>query len=254
MSVDEPMSPKTPKTPGTPYPVANSQAVNELLTMMKGTLNTLGATFDSLGEQSAKVATLGPALDSAHQIHQLRRQMRAQEKHQDARITDIRSFVKDDFKVQIAELMKVQIQEQIKAEIAMQTKNEVDAQIHEHLPIPLHVQAQESQLQLSEVRVQLKNSEARRHNSHLKSTNLNEQLSIVIKKDGTESVLWPKTLRALFGFDLDNARALVKDFGLTEHELREGNINRFMAFIGIQFHLIPPIYNSQGGNALSLAM
>jgi hypothetical protein len=47
---------------------------------MKSNLNTLGATFDSLGEQSAKVASLGPALDTAHQIHQLRRQMRNQEK------------------------------------------------------------------------------------------------------------------------------------------------------------------------------
>ncbi|KAF8342713.1 uncharacterized protein EI90DRAFT_3115271 [Cantharellus anzutake] len=242
MAENEPLSPKTPRTPGTPYPVANTQAVNELLTMMKGTLNTLGATFDSLGEQSAKVASLGPALDSAHQIHQLRRQMRAQEKHQDARITDIRDFVKDDFKVQIADLMKEQIQDQIKNEIAMQTRAEVDSQITEHLPIPLHVQAQESQQQLTEVRVQLKNSEARRNNSHVKSTNLDEPLSAVLKKDGSESVLWPKTLRFLFSYELDQARALVKDFGLVEHELREGNINRFMAFIGIQFHLIPPIY------------
>jgi len=70
----------TPRTPGTPYPTANTQAVNELFSLMKNNLNALGATFDSLGEQSAKVASLGPALDTAHQIHQLRRQMRNQEK------------------------------------------------------------------------------------------------------------------------------------------------------------------------------
>lgn len=70
----------TPRTPGTPYPVQNTAAVNDLLMLMKTNLNTLGATFDSLGEQSAKVATLGPAMDTAHQIHQLRRQMRNQEK------------------------------------------------------------------------------------------------------------------------------------------------------------------------------
>lgn len=77
-----PLSPSFPRTSGagTPYPVANTQAVNDLLTMMKSTLNTLGATFDSLGEQSAKVASLGPALDSARQIHELRKQMRHQEK------------------------------------------------------------------------------------------------------------------------------------------------------------------------------
>lgn len=70
----------TPRTPSTPYPTGNGAAVNDLLMLMKTNLNTLGATFDSLGEQSAKVATLGPALDTAHQIHQLRRQMRTQEK------------------------------------------------------------------------------------------------------------------------------------------------------------------------------
>lgn len=64
----------------TPYPPPDTAAVNDLLQMMKSTLNTLGATFDNLGEQSAKVASLGPAIDSAHQIHQLRRQMRAQDK------------------------------------------------------------------------------------------------------------------------------------------------------------------------------
>lgn len=74
------LSPMTPRTPGTPYPIANTAAVNELLMLMKSNLNTLGATFDSLGEQSAKVATLGPAMDTAHQVHQLRRQMRNQEK------------------------------------------------------------------------------------------------------------------------------------------------------------------------------
>jgi hypothetical protein len=74
------MSPRTPFTPGTPYPIGNASAVNELLALMKLNLNTLGATFDTLGEQSAKVATLGPAMDTAHQIHQLRRQMRTQEK------------------------------------------------------------------------------------------------------------------------------------------------------------------------------
>lgn len=74
------LTPRTPRTPGTPFPTANTQAVNDLLILMKSNLNTLGATFDSLGEQSAKVASLGPALDTAHQIHQLRRQMRNQEK------------------------------------------------------------------------------------------------------------------------------------------------------------------------------
>ena len=38
----------------------------------------LGTTFDYLGEQTARVAQLGPAVEASHQIHQLRRQVHAQ--------------------------------------------------------------------------------------------------------------------------------------------------------------------------------
>lgn len=231
----------TPRTPGTPYPVQNTAAVNELLMLMKTNLNTLGATFDSLGEQSAKVATLGPAMDTAHQVHQLRRQMRNQEKHQDSRITDIRTLVRDQLKVQIAEHMREQIDEQIKAEIALQVKGEVTNQIETHLPIPLAIQAAESQEQLAEVRVSLQNSEARRHNGHLGRTNLDEPIAPLMLPDGNPSANFPATLRALFSFEPDTIRGLVKEYGLQEHAIREGNVNRFMAFIGVTFQLILPI-------------
>jgi hypothetical protein len=35
------------------------------------------------------------------------------------------------------------------------------------------------------------------------------------------------------------ARALVRDYGLREHDVRERNLNRFMAHVGVQFNLIP---------------
>ena len=60
-------------------------------------------------------------------------------------------------------------------------------------------------------------------------------------------------------------RQLARDYGLVEHPIREGNLNRFMAFcgglfviqsvdalvpigfvhfIGVSFHLIPPVFNT----------
>jgi hypothetical protein len=42
--------------------------VEELLTTMKQTLGALGHTFDTLGEQTARIAKLGPAMDTAHQV------------------------------------------------------------------------------------------------------------------------------------------------------------------------------------------
>jgi hypothetical protein len=42
--------------------------VDELLDTMKQMLGTLGATFDTLGEQTMKVATLPAAMDAVHQV------------------------------------------------------------------------------------------------------------------------------------------------------------------------------------------
>jgi len=250
-----PLSPDFSRTSGagTPYPIGNTQAVNDLLTMMKSTLNTLGATFDNLGEQSAKVAALRPALDSARQIHELRKQMRAQEKNQDTRIGDIRRLVQDDLKVQIADHMREQIAEQIKSEIALQVKNEVDNQISQHLPTPLAIQAAESQLQLAEVKISLQNSEARRHNQQIRANNLDELLAVVLRRDGTPSPFFPANLKVLFSYELEMTRALVRDYGLVEHPMREGNLNRFMAFCGVSFHLIPPVFGAISGNTLGLS-
>jgi len=231
----------TPRTPGTPYPLANTHAVNDLLVLMKSNLNSLGATFDSLGEQSAKVATIGPALDTAHQIHQLRRQMRNQEKHQDARINDIRILVRDNLKVQIADHLRELIAGQIKEEIGLQVKGEVSKQIETHLPIPLAIQATESQEQLAEVKVSLQNSEARRHNSHLGRTNLDEPLAPLLRADGTPSEKYPASLKALFSYELDVIKELLQEYKLPPHSIREGAVNRFMAFVGVPFQLILPV-------------
>jgi len=243
------------RTPITPYPGADTAAVRELLIMMKSTLGTLGATFDTLGQQSNRISTLGPSMDSAHQISSLRRQIRHQDKKQDARVTEVKHMIKDVLKDHIANDMRAQIEEQIRAEIAIQVKQEVAAQIVEHLPVSLEQQAEESKRQLVEVKHSLVNSEARRANSVLRANNLDDPLTHVLKPDGTQSELFPADLRTLFSYDAEHAQNLVRDFGLQEHELRERNLNRFMAYIGIPFHLIPvPVLTdaTEPTNALGL--
>jgi hypothetical protein len=49
-------------------PAPDLVAVNELLSTMKSTLSALGKTFDTLGEQTTKVAELGPAMEATHQV------------------------------------------------------------------------------------------------------------------------------------------------------------------------------------------
>lgn len=248
-------TPRAPRTPITPYPGADTAAVRELLVMMKSTLGTLGATFETLNTQSDKFTNLGPSVDSARQISLLRKQIKQQDKKQDARVTEVKHMIKDVLKDHIANDMRAQIEEQIREEIAMQVKKEVAAQIVEHLPISLQEQAEQSKRQLLEVKQSLVNSEARRANSVLRANNLDDPLTQVLKPDGTYSEIFPSDLRTLFSYDGETSLKLVRDFALQEHELRERNLNRFMAFIGIPFHLIPiPVLpdSTEPTNALGL--
>ncbi|KAJ1305875.1 hypothetical protein OPQ81_010597 [Rhizoctonia solani] len=218
------------------YNIPDQASINNLV---NGFTATLDSNLKALALHAKEVDALGPPPDSAAQIHKLRLQLRAQDKKQEARIADIKHIVKDVLKEQIAEHMRPQIQEQIRLELRQQIRAAVQEQISEHLPVSLQDQAEESKRQLIEVRNSLLNSEARRSNATLRSTNLDDPLAPVVKANGEESALAPQTLRQLFSYDSAQARALVRDYGLREHDVRERNLNRFMAHIGVQFNLIP---------------
>ncbi|KAG8917330.1 hypothetical protein FRC03_010594 [Tulasnella sp. 419] len=235
MQVDPQSRPVTPFNPAPP----DTAAVRELLSTMSQTMQALGQTFDTLSEQSTRVATLGPMIDSAHQIHHLRRQMRAQEKKQDQRINSVKNLLKNILKEQVADSLRTQIQDQISIEVKYQVAEQVKKQLKEQLPADLKEQAEESSAQLMQVRSSLMNSEARRRNAALRASNLDDPLLVIVKPDGTESDLFPTDLRTLFSYDDETARDLVRDFGLPESDTREKNLNKFMAHAGIQFHLLP---------------
>ncbi|KAH7329816.1 hypothetical protein B0J17DRAFT_679793 [Rhizoctonia solani] len=221
------------------YNIPDQTSINNLVNGFTATLEQLDSNLKALALHAKEVDALGPPPDSAAQIHKLRLQLRAQDKKQEARIADIKHIVKDVLKEQIAEHMRPQIQEQIRLELTRQIHDAVQEQITEHLPVSLQDQAEESKRQLIEVRNSLLNSEARRSNATLRSTNLDDALAPVVKANGEESALAPQTLRQLFSYDSAQARALVRDYGLREHDVRERNLNRFMAHIGVQFNLIP---------------
>jgi len=80
-------------------------------------------------------------------------------------------------------------------------------------------------------------SEARRTNSALRAHNLDERLVVIFRPDGTESKHYPATMRVLFEYDAEKARALVEDYGLPVDAQREKNLNRFIAHIGRSYTL-----------------
>lgn len=91
----------------------------------------------------------------------------------------------------------------------------------------------------------------------IRASNLDDPLALIVTPDGDESPLFPRDLRTLFGYDREPAfciphlqvsnvlfkdektKKLLHDFGLQESGTRERDINKFMAHLGIQFHLIP---------------
>lgn len=230
-------------------PLAETEKIRELLATMKGTLTTLGQTFDTLNEQSAMVSNLGPTMtNTTKQIQLLRYQIRKQDKKQDVRIEEVKKMVRDQLTHQITEYMKPKIKEQIQAEVALQVIKQVDVQIKDHLPVSLEDQIADSKKQFEVVQRSLHNSEARRVNSVLRTPrDLGERLADVLKLDGRKSELYPADLRSLFSYDIRMAQALVKDYGLAESEVRETNFNRFMSHIGIQFTLMAiPLVKKDG--------
>lgn len=246
-----------PATPVAVAPSVDTAAVRELLGMMKATLGQLDQTFRTLNEQSAGVKSLGPTMELAvEQLTSLRRQIKAQEAKQELRVGEIRRMIKDDIKLQVADEMRQQIREQIKVELAKQAQQRVDLQIHEVLPVPLRLQAEEGRRHIAEVRRALENSEARRKNSVLKPSpnNLADALAVVLRPNGKKSRLYPANLRSLFDYDYAKSKELVQDFGLHDHGVLEKNLNGFMAHIGIRFLLVPlpPTDATQAGNGAVL--
>lgn len=230
----------TPRASMANIPATDTAQIRELLGMMKVTLGQLGQTFQTLNEQSAKVSTLGPTLNHASaQIQSMRHQIRKQDKKQEARVQEVKTLIQVQLKDQIAKDMKSFISEQIKKETALQVKEQIDVQIKEHIPVTLQEQALQSQKQLIDVRHALMNSEARRTNSNLRTDNLNDTLAIVHRPDGTKSDIYPANLNSLFAYSPEMLSRLLKDYDLVEHQLREKSLNRFMAHIGIPFHLVP---------------
>ncbi|KAM5543128.1 hypothetical protein V8D89_003002 [Ganoderma adspersum] len=229
-------------TPVAVAPSVDTAAVRELLGMMKATLGQLDQTFRTLNEQSAQVKSLGPTMELAvAQLTSLQRQIKAQEKKQDVRADDIKRMIREDIKLSVADEMREQIRKQIPAEIAKQARQQIELQIHDVLPVPLQVQAQESRRYLGEVKQALENSEARRKNSVIRPSpnNLGDELAVVLRPNGAKSKLYPANLRSLFVYDYGKSKELVRDFGLHDHGVLEKNLNGFMAHIGIRFLLVP---------------
>jgi len=218
--------------------------LNELVGSMKGALDHLGGVFDSLGEHTARVASLAPALQAAHQIKQLKRQLGVQDQRQEERVQNLKVLLRDVLKAQIGDHLRYHvhliIQEKVKERVAAQ----VEAQMNKQFPPALREQVARHKLQLQGVKRSLWDANARRENALLKDHQLDEPLQPLMMETGGVSSSFPQTLGDMFGASEQEALQLAKDYDLPFVQGgpndREDNLNLFMHHIGTIFHVEPP--------------
>lgn len=245
-------------------------AVGELVASMKRVVGVLGTTFDSLGEQTARVATLAPALKASAQIKKLRSEVAEQMREQERRVLDTELLLGEAVKQSLSEEIKAHIRDTVAREV----KDRVSYQLNVQIPKNLREQIKHHKRQILEVQRSLHNSEARRHNSALGPAALVDELRPLLRplpsaeqtplprtvpptpvpEDSapTPSPLFPRDLKALFALKSEEAQTLVKEYGLggqavpitpiegpDEPDSRERNLNKFMAHIGVSRRRVP---------------
>ncbi|KAJ7125053.1 hypothetical protein C8R44DRAFT_130262 [Mycena epipterygia] len=217
-------------------------AVGELVAAMKRVVGVLGTTFDSLGEQTERVASLAPALKASAQIKNLRSEITHRVCEQEMLVVEMKQLLEEAVKQKLSEELKAHIHDTVEREVVDRVKRQLNAQIPENL----RQQIKSHKRQILEVQRSLHNSEARHHNSALGPTELTEELrplllplpsaeqspstakpwSVLstpasISSSGNDaaamaSPLFPRDLKTLFALRSEEAQTLVKEYGLGE--------------------------------------
>ncbi|KAJ6576848.1 hypothetical protein B0H10DRAFT_2101776 [Mycena sp. CBHHK59/15] len=242
-------------------------AVGELVAAMKIVLGALGTTFDALGDQTARVASLGPALKAAEQVKKLRADLSEQIREQEKRTLEVKLLLEQAVKQSLTEELKTHIHSTVEREVVERVKHQLNTQIPENLR--KRVKSHKRQF----------SSAARQYNSALGPTALTDELRPLLRPlpsaeqspananvggttvpptpipeeiVPTASPLFPRDLKALFSLKTEDALSLVKEYGLGEKvqtpstptaeaasandrpDSRERNLNRFMSHIGVR--------------------
>jgi len=232
-------SPHTPfSTLGAPPPPMDD--LQELVTVMKNSLTMLGHTFDTLGEQTAHVASLPSVVENAHQLAQLRQQIAAADRRHEDRVQDLKTLLREVVRAKINDFLTHHLQHTIRDRINARVKERVEEQLYKRIPDELRHQVHEHREQIADVKKNLVNSDARRHNSLLTASNLYDPLKPLVRTNGEVSELFPSTMAKLFAMSASGVKELNNHYGLAqEGDTRERRVNKFLGFIGVQIQVIP---------------
>lgn len=219
---------------------ADVRAAAEIIAAMKDSLGNLGKTFDSLGEQTVQMVKLGGELETAKLINSVRKDMQDQDQKHEAQIEEIKDLLQEVLEADVVDHLKNLIKQQILEDIGELVKQQVAEQLPHYIPQELQDEVATYQRQLQEVERALHNSESRRINIHLRTSQNQDRLCAILKSDGAVSPLFPRTLNELFSMNDATAKRLMREYELEDiSESRERNVNRFMQFCGVSYQLVP---------------
>jgi len=214
-------------------------AVNDILLTTKAALGSLGTTFDSLGAQTAQMAMLGSELEIAQHLNSLRKQMQEQDKKQEDGIAEIQELLRDLMEVQIIRHIQQQVEAEIETQIDEMVKEQVAENLDQHIPKTLQDELEERKQELEAVQRALHNSESRRANAELRSSDTDGSLHTIYRSNGEVSALFPKTLRALFALDAEASKRVLIEYEQPDvSDSRERNLNRFIQFCGVSYQVV----------------
>ncbi|KAF8891758.1 hypothetical protein BD779DRAFT_1512952 [Infundibulicybe gibba] len=214
--------------------------LRELLAAMSSTLGGLGRSFETLGEQSTKLTTLGPRVeDISRELQELQRKLQEHDRTQRESIREMKKNMRGTISKELFQTFnRPLIKARVASEIKAQAKEQVDIQIRNYIPVSLRQQVLDNERHLKEANVSILNSESRIQNAALDLDNQDEPLAPILKTDGSRSKLFPADLRSLFAYELEMAQQLLKDYGIEEAGILEVNFNRFMSHAGVKFQLV----------------
>jgi len=260
--------PNTQNPPSPPPTAVGAEAsatatVSELLSTMKNTVSALSKTFEMLGDQTTRVSELQPAMEASQQVLNIRTKLQQQYAEQEARIEQIKKFIRDGIKERINTKVKPRLHAIIASKVEEKVKERVRQELIAQIPDNLRQEIKSNRRQILQIQTTLHNSEARRKNSRI-VTKSSEPLSalrrpypLTAEEPPTPSDLFPDSIQKLLDLSADELRALAKDYELVDSsspavgvgdesaETHYKLLNKIMDHMGIQYQAVPTVPGSR---------
>ncbi|KAI0733759.1 hypothetical protein C8Q72DRAFT_810632 [Fomitopsis betulina] len=210
--------------------------------IVKDTRDRLDNLGDSLAEQITQIAQLDEQLDTAETLNRLNKLMDAQDERLEKEVAEVRALQTQVLEKDVVEYLRSTIEKNVSDLVDQIVRDEVKNLLHEHIKPELINELESHKRELAEVERDLHNSESRRKNAQIRTSQLDAELAIILRHDGTKSPHYPRDLQSLLGMDGKTTKALMHDYCpqvVNASESQDRRLNCLMRHFGISYQLVP---------------